>query len=96
MKLFVGNLSRSTSEDTVKNAFEQFGQVASVKIILDRETRASRGFGFVDMPENDEAQKAIAEMNGVELDGRNLTVNEAREPERNGARSFGDRGPRRF
>lgn len=101
MKIYVGNLSRLTNEDTVRQAFEQFGQVASVKIILDRETRESRGFAFVDMPETDEAQKAIAEMNGVELEGRKLTVNEAREPERNGGgggRSFGgggDRGPRR-
>lgn len=95
MKIYVGNLSRLTNEDAVRGAFEQFGQVASVKIILDRETRESRGFAFVDMPETDEAQKAIAEMNGVELEGRKLTVNEAREPERNGGgRTFGDRGPR--
>lgn len=94
MKIYVGNLSRLTNEDTIRQAFEQFGQVASVKIILDRETRESRGFAFVDMPESNEAQKAISDMNGVDLEGRKLTVNEAREPENNGggSRSSGGNG----
>lgn len=95
MKLYVGNLSRLSTEDAVRAAFEQFGQVASVKIILDRETRESRGFAFVDMTDNNEAQQAIEQMNGKEFEGRKLTVNEAREPERTGRPSFGgDRGPR--
>ena len=100
MKLYVGNLSRLSTEDAVKSAFEQFGQVASVKIILDRETRESRGFAFVDMPDNNEAQQAIEQMNGKEFEGRKLTVNEAREPERTGGGGGrpggfgGDRGPR--
>ena len=97
MKLYVGNLPRASSEDAVKAAFEQFGQVASVKIILDRETRESRGFAFVDMPDNNEAQAAIDNMNGKDFEGRKLTVNEAREPERTGGRPGGfggDRGPR--
>ena len=96
MKLYVGNLSRLSTEDAVRAAFEQFGQVASVKIILDRETRESRGFAFVDMTDNNEAQQAIEQMNGKEFEGRKLTVNEAREPERTDRPSFGggDRGPR--
>ncbi len=96
MKLYVGNLSRLSTEDAVRVAFEQFGQVASVKIILDRETRESRGFAFVDMTDNNEASQAIEQMNGKEFEGRKLTVNEAREPERNGGRpggfGGGDRG----
>lgn len=99
MNIYVGNLSHSSTEETVRNAFEQFGKVDSVKIILDRETRQPRGFAFVEMSNADEAQTAIEKMNNVELDGRNLRVNEAREPERGGAAGgrprFEDRGPRR-
>ncbi len=98
MNIYVGNLSHSSTEETVRNAFEQFGKVDSVKIILDRETRQPRGFAFVEMPNADEAQTAIEKMNNVELDGRNLRVNEAREPERGGSTGrprFEDRGPRR-
>jgi RNA recognition motif-containing protein len=99
MNIYVGNLSHSSTEDSVRNAFEQFGKVEKVKIILDRETGQPRGFAFVEMPNADEAQAAIEKMNNVELDGRSLRVNEAREPERGGGgarpRSFDDRGPRR-
>ncbi len=100
MKIYVGNLSRSTTEETLKTAFEQFGQVDSVNIKYDRETRQPRGFGFVDMPNAEQAQAAMAGMNGRELDGRPLRVNEAREIERapggGGGRpgGFGGRGPR--
>ncbi len=96
MKLYVGNLPRVSSEDAVRAAFEQFGQVASVKIILDRETRESRGFAFVDMPDTSEAQKAMEALNGQDFEGRRLTVNEAREPERRpgGNGGFDRSGPR--
>ncbi len=76
-KMFVGNLSFQTTENDVRTAFEQFGPVESVHIITDRDTGRSKGFGFVEMSE-DSAEKAIAEMSGAQLDGRALTVNEAK------------------
>lgn len=91
MNIYVGNLPHATSEETLKKAFEQFGQVEKVKIIIDRETGQSRGFGFVDMPNDDEAQTAIAKMNDAELEGRKLRVNEAREAERPARPRFDDR-----
>ncbi|MBA2306519.1 RNA-binding protein [Candidatus Dependentiae bacterium] len=94
MNIYVGNLSRLTTEETLKRTFEQFGQVTSAKIIFDRETRESRGFAFVEMPVAEEALVAIAKMNDVELDGRKLRVNEAREAERSPRPRFEDRGPR--
>ena len=76
-KIFVGNLSFQTSENDLNNLFAQFGEVESVSIITDRDTGRSKGFGFVAM--NDEsAEKAISQLNGTELNGRALTVNEAR------------------
>jgi len=78
MNIYVGNLSYDTTEAGLKNAFEQYGQVESARIISDRYTNRSRGFGFVEMPDDSEAQAAIAGLNGSELDGRPLTVNEAR------------------
>ncbi len=76
-KLFVGNLSFQTTESDITSAFEQFGAVESVQIISDRETGRSKGFGFVVMGE-EEADKAIAQLNGSQLGGRALTVNEAK------------------
>src|SRR5215468_8257932 len=76
-KLFVGNLSFQTTESDVRAAFEQFGPVDSVAIITDRDTGRSKGFGFVEMSEED-ANKAIAGLGGTELGGRALTVNEAK------------------
>jgi RNA recognition motif-containing protein len=81
MNLFVGNLSYNASEDDVRQAFSAFGEVASVSIIMDRETGRPKGFGFVEMPNQTEAQAAIAGLNGKELAGRNLNVNEARPRE---------------
>ncbi|TNE31737.1 MAG: RNA-binding protein [Bacteroidetes bacterium] len=78
-KLYVGGLSWDTSEDALKNAFEQYGQVEEAKIITDRESGRSRGFGFVTFTDDQDAMSAIDAMNGSELDGRNLSVNEARE-----------------
>ena len=76
-KMFVGNLSFQTTENDVRNAFEPFGAVESVAIISDRDTGRSKGFGFVEMGEED-ADKAMAQLNGSQLDGRALTVNEAK------------------
>ena len=85
MNLYVGNLAREAAEQDVQEAFAAFGQVASVAIILDKFTGESRGFGFVEMPNREEAQAAINGLNGKPLKGRPLTVNEAR-PRTEGAR----------
>jgi len=81
MKIYVGNLSHSSTEDSIRGLFEQFGEVLSIKIITDRETGKPRGFGFVEMASKEDAQKAIADLNDNEFEGRKLTVNEARERE---------------
>lgn len=78
-KLYVGGISFSTTEDGLRTAFEQAGTVESAKIITDRTTGRSRGFGFVEMGSAEEAEKAISMWHGKELDGRTLMVNEARE-----------------
>lgn len=94
--LFVGNMSFQTTEGDLRAIFEPFGQVARVHIAMDRETGRSRGFGFVEMPNDDEAAKAIAGLDGKAVGGRNLKVNEARpKGESSGPRSGGgDRGDR--
>src|SRR5207249_10769653 len=76
-KIFVGNLSFQTSENDLNDLFAPFGEVESVKIITDRDTGRSKGFGFVEMSD-DSAEKAISQLNGKEMNGRALTVNEAR------------------
>ncbi len=76
-RIYVGNLSYQTTEDDLNNLFEQIGAVESVSLITDRDTGRSKGFGFVEM-DDELAEKAIAQLNGSELDGRTLTVNEAR------------------
>lgn len=94
MNIYVGNLSREVAEDDLKEAFETFGQVASVAIIKDKFSGESRGFGFVEMPAKAEAQSAINDLNGKELKGRKLNVNEARprtEGRRGGERQGGGR-----
>jgi len=78
MNIYVGNLAYEVSERDLQEAFEAFGEVTSAKIVIDRYSNVSRGFGFVEMPAKNEAQAAIAELNGKELQGRTLTVNEAR------------------
>jgi len=98
MKIYVGNLAYSTAEDDVRKAFEAFGEVGEVNIIIDRMSGRSKGFGFVEMPNDDEAKTAMAELNGTELLGRQLNVNEARprtdRPERGGRGGGG--GGRRY
>lgn len=78
MNIYVGNLSHQATEDDLRQAFEALGQVESVNIIKDKFSGESRGFGFVEMPSKDEAQKAIEELNGKDLVGSALSVNEAR------------------
>ena len=90
-KMFVGNLSFQTTESDIRAAFEQFGAVESVAIITDRDTGRSKGFGFVEMSEED-AKQAIAKLSGSELGGRALTVNEAKPMVK---RDFGGGGGRR-
>lgn len=81
MNIYVGNLSYGMSEGELRDAFAAFGEVSSVKILMDRETGRSRGFGFVEMPNQGEAETAISNLNGKEISGRSLRVNEARPRE---------------
>jgi RNA recognition motif-containing protein len=78
MNIYVGNVLREATEDDLRQAFEPFGQVTSIKIIKDRYTGISRGFGFVEMPDYQEAKSALSGLNGRDLKGRSLKVNEAR------------------
>jgi RNA recognition motif-containing protein len=78
-RLYVGNLSYNTTEITLRDAFGQFGTVSDAKIVMDRDTGRPRGFAFVEMSSDQEAQDAIAQLNGRELDGRAINVNEAQE-----------------
>lgn len=100
-KLFVGGLSFNTTDDGLREGFERFGEVTEAKVIMDRDTGRSRGFGFVTFVEESAAQNAMAEMNGVDFEGRTIKVNEAEEKSRGGGRGGfggggrgGDRGGR--
>ena len=88
-KLFVGSLSWNTTEDQLRDFFATVGTVVSAAVITDRETNRSKGFGFVEMSTDEEAQEAIKQLNGKELDGRTITVNEARPREERPSNSFG-------
>jgi cold-inducible RNA-binding protein len=92
MKLYVGNLSYSTTEESLESAFSAHGQVEEVAIITDRETGRPRGFAFVSMVNDDEARSAIEAVNGLEIDGRTITVNEARPKTERGGRGGGGGG----
>ena len=81
-KLYVGNISYNTTEENLRNLFAGFGAVASVKIVTDRDSGNSKGFGFVEMTTDEEANAAIAGTNGMEIDGRQLRVNEAMDKPR--------------
>jgi RNA recognition motif-containing protein len=81
MNIYVGNLSYGMSEDELRDAFGAFGEVSTVKILMDRETGRSRGFGFVEMPNKSEAETAITQLNGKDVGGRALRINEARPRE---------------
>lgn len=78
VNIYVGNLSYDMTDDSLKEVFEKFGEVLSAKIIIDRNTGRSRGFGFVEMANNDDGQKAIEGLNGNDVMGRNIRVNEAK------------------
>jgi RNA recognition motif-containing protein len=90
-KIYVGNLPFSATDDSLREMFGQAGQVESARIITDRDTGRSKGFGFVEMSTDQEASEAIRKFNGTEMDGRSLTVNEARPMT---PRDGGGRGPR--
>ncbi|MGA1796561.1 MAG: RNA recognition motif domain-containing protein [bacterium] len=90
MNIYVGNLSPDVTEEDLRQVFEPFGQIASVSVIKDKFSGESRGFGFIEMPSKNEAQAAITGVNGKELKGRQLNVNEAR-PRPEGRRGGGGR-----
>jgi len=92
MNIYVGNLSRETTEDELRQAFEAFGEVSSVSIIKDRYSGESRGFGFVEMATKSEAEAAISGLNGTSLGERTLSVNEARPRSEGGRRPYGGSG----
>jgi cold-inducible RNA-binding protein len=93
--LFVGNMSFQTTEADLLSLFNQFGQVTRARVVVDRETGRARGFAFVEMPNDAEADKAIAELDGKSIGGRNLKVNEARPKSASPApRGYGDGGNR--
>lgn len=88
MKIYVGNLSYDTRDADLEQLFAQFGNVNSAQVIVDRDSNRSKGFGFVEMESKSEGQQAIAELNGVDLQGRTIKVNEAKPRE--------SRPPRRY
>ena len=92
--IFVGNLSFNTSEDELRQMFEPFGQVDRVSIMTDRDTGRSRGFGFVEMASNEDGEKAITALNGSQVGGRTLNVNEARPKTEHAGGGGRDRGGR--
>jgi RNA recognition motif-containing protein len=96
MNIYVGNLSWGLKDQDLANLFTPFGEVASAKIVMDKFTQRSKGFGFVEMPNDEQAQAAISQLNGSEIEGRNLVVNESRPKEEGGGgfkkRSFGGGG----
>ncbi len=103
MNMYVGNLSSSVTEEKLRDLFEQFGEVKSIKIIKDKFTNMAKGFAFVEMASSEAAQEAMNKLNGQVVDGKNIKVNEARPPEarpRTGGSRFGggggdrSRGPR--
>jgi cold-inducible RNA-binding protein len=96
-RLYVGNLAFSTTDDALKDAFAEFGEVVEVKLMIERETGRSRGFAFVELATAEAASKAIEQMNGAVLDGRALRVNEAQErPDRGGGGGRRDAGRNRW
>ena len=97
MNIYVGNLSWNLKDQDLANLFTPFGEVGSAKIVMDKFTQRSKGFGFVEMANDEQAQAAIAQLNGSEIEGRNLVVNESRPKEEGGGggfkkRSFGGGG----
>lgn len=91
MNIYVGNLSYNITEDSLRSMFEEFGEIESAKVIMDRFTSRSKGFGFVEMPSNSEADKAIKALNGKFIEGRNIKVNQANPGGKRSRRSSGRR-----
>jgi cold-inducible RNA-binding protein len=94
--LFVGNMSFQTTESELTELFKPFGQITRVRVVMDRETGRARGFAFVEMPNDEEAGKAIAALDGAAVGGRNIKVNEARPKEAGGFRPGGGGGNRPY
>jgi cold-inducible RNA-binding protein len=94
--LFVGNMSFQTTESELTELFKPFGQITRVRVVMDRETGRARGFAFVEMPNDEEASKAIAALDGAAVGGRNIKVNEARPKEAGGFRPGGGGGNRPY
>ena len=92
MNIFVGKLPYAVTSDYLKEIFEEYGEVSSAKVIIDRDTGRCKGFGFVEMDDDDEGQTAINELNGAEIDGRTIVVNKARPREDNRGGGGGYRG----
>ena len=92
MNIYVGNLSYQTTEDELRDLFAEFGDVVSAKLIVDKFTGQSKGFGFVEMSNNSEAQKAMDELNGRDVNGRGITVNQARPRQERSRGGGGGRG----
>jgi RNA recognition motif-containing protein len=92
IKLFIGGLAYTVKDDQLRELFATVGSVVSAQVIIDKYSNQSKGFGFVEMSTDEEANKAIAELNGTELEGRSIAVNEARPKEDRGPRSFGGGG----
>lgn len=95
-KLYVGNLAYTTTNSTLETMFAQFGEVRSAQVIMDRDTGRSKGFGFVEMANQQGGEAAIAGLNGKDVDGRQLTVNEARPREERGGSRGGHSGRPRY
>lgn len=93
MDIYVGNLAWATNDDSLRAAFEAYGEVTSARVVVDHASRRSKGFGFVEMPNEEEAKAAVEALNGSELDGRQIRANESQGMRREGG--FGGRGPRR-
>lgn len=91
MKMYVGGLSYSVTEEALKTLFSEYGEVAAVNLVKDGTTGQSRGFGFVEMPVREDAEKALAELAGKDLEGQTMAVEQARERQRVGARPRGKR-----
>ena len=95
MNIYVSNIPFKTSDSELKELFEEYGEVSSAKIIMDKVTQRSRGFGFVEMPDDTSARQAMSELNGFNFQGKDLSVNEARpktDSPRGGGGGYGNRG----
>lgn len=95
MNIYVGNLSYQVNSDELRQTFERFGEVSLANVVMDKLTGRSKGFGFVEMPDNAAGEEAIKQMDGVDLKGRNIRVNEARPRTEDGSGGFQSRRPPR-